>query len=554
MSQWSPEHGSLDFTTIRQLYRSRRYSPHDLIAFVFARIRATAHPNVFITLQDEAAVQTKLKAVQQLARDQGSAALPLLGIPFVVKDNIDVAGVPTTAACRGFAYTPEKSAAVVERLEAAGAVFIGKTNLDQFATGLTGVVSSYGATRNVFDSKYISGGSSSGSAVAVASGLVAFGVGTDTAGSGRVPAAFNNLVGLKPTRGLISNRGVVPACRSLDCVAIFTNNIDDAAEILNVTKGFDSADPFSRREANGLDLSVLKLPVSRFRFGVPCAEQLQFYGDVAAENLYRRGLERMESIGGKCVEVDASSFLEVGKLLYEGPWVTERLAAIEQFHAQHAEAIDPLVYKIMARANQYSSVAVFKALYRLQELRRESESQWAQMDIFALPTTGTIFKLEDAQADPGGVSAKLGLYTNFVNLLDLSAIALPLGFRPDGLPLGMSLIAPAFNEPNVIAIAQRFARNRYGGLLAATIEAELPSHAAEESDATGFAEHARTQICVVGGAPCGSAAELSIDGAGGDAGSPLQDGGELSVVRVAGDDAAEAGAGACGIVRGRGGD
>jgi allophanate hydrolase len=498
MTQWSPEHGSLDFATVRHLYHSRHISPQELIPLLFRRIHASPDPNVFITLLDEAEVRARFKRIQDAARDKSSARFPLFGIPFVVKDNIDVAGIPTTAACRDFLFTPQKSAHVVERLEAAGAILLGKTNLDQFATGLTGAASSYGPTRNPFNPDFISGGSSSGSAVAVARGFASFALGTDTAGSGRVPAAFNNLVGFKPSRGLISTCGVLPACRTLDCVALFANNINDAEELLQLTKGFDINDPFSRLEARDLDLSILKRPVGHFRFGVPLPDQLEFYGDAAAQKLYVAAVGRLESIGGRRVELDIAPFLNAGRLLYEGPWVAERLAAVQSFHAKHPESFHPAIYTIMARAHAHPSVSVFEALYRLQELKRQAESQWALMDILVLPTAGTIFRLDEAVADPAKVSAKLGLYTNFVNLLDLCAAALPAGFRPDGLPFGITLMAPAFEDGNILAIAERFSSNRYGGLLGATVQEKLPSRLSENALPAPSSAPPRTAVCVVG--------------------------------------------------------
>jgi allophanate hydrolase len=489
--------------------------PHEVIAAIYRRIRTADIPNVWITLLDESAVLDRVRALEETAiraaggggpggsgGGGGGAASrwPLLGIPFAVKDNIDVAGVPTTAACKDFAYTPQTSSALVEKLEAAGAILLGKTNLDQFATGLTGLLSSYGPTRNPFNSDYISGGSSSGSAVVVAAGLVSFALGTDTAGSGRIPAAFNHLVGLKPTRGLLSTRGIFPACRSLDCPSILALNVEDAAELLSLTKGFDSADPYSRPEANHLDLSLLKLPISSFRFGVPRRDQLDFFGDTAAEALYQQAIERLRSLGGERIEIDAAPFLEAGRLLYQGPWVAERLASMDAFHADHPDAFHPVTRSILDRGRTLTAVDTFRAQHQLEALRRRARAQWALMDLLLLPTAGTIPTVAEAQKDPAAASARLGLYTNFVNLLDLAAVALPAGLlpAPRNTPWGITLIAPAFSEPNLVALSQRFHPDPHGGLYGVSHSPQsrplLPFLAASPPS---FPEP-RTLICVVG--------------------------------------------------------
>jgi allophanate hydrolase len=376
-----------------------------------------------------------------------------------VKDNIDVAGLPTTAGCPSFAYTPPKSATVVERLRAAGAILVGKTNLDQFATGLVGVRSPYGPCSSVFDDRYISGGSSAGSAVAVAAGLVSFALGTDTAGSGRVPAAFNNIVGCKPTRGAVSAASVVPACRTLDCVSIFSLTCGDALEVMQVAAGYDSLDPFSRvgEEAS----PWLGGP---FRFGIPPPEQLEFFGDHAAADLFDAAQEQLASLGGTPVEIDFAPFRAVAELLYSGPWVAERLAAIREFFDEHQADMDPTVRAIIGGGARLTAVDTYEAIYRLAELRQKTMAEWSRMDVMLLPTTGTIYTLDEVKSDPIKLNSNLGFYTNFVNLLDLAAVAVPAGFRQNGLPFGVTLIGPAWTDSALLTLADRFHRAQEGKL------------------------------------------------------------------------------------------
>jgi allophanate hydrolase len=342
----------------------------------------------------------------------------------------------------------------VQRLQNAGAILIGKTNMDQFATGLVGTRSPFGPCSSVFDDRYISGGSSSGSAIAVAKGLVTFSLGTDTAGSGRVPAAFNALIGLKPTRGLLSTAGVVPACRTLDCVSILTSTVRQAHAVWSVAKGFDSADPYSRAPRPGEDAAPWL--DSAFRFGVPAGGQLEFFGDEEAQVLYWEAVRKVEQLGGKSVEIDFSSFRRAADLLYEGPWVAERLAAIQAFFRDHADEMNPVVRGIIAGGERYSAVDAFRGRYRLQELLRAAMKEWDGMDVLLLPTTGTIYTHDQVTANPVGLNKNLGYYTNFVNLMDLAAVAAPAGFRSNGLPFGISFIGRAFSDEALLALAHRY--------------------------------------------------------------------------------------------------
>ncbi|WP_042341423.1 allophanate hydrolase [Calothrix sp. PCC 7507] len=427
----------LEISSLLTAYRHAQLQPTEVISEIYRRIAARGNDAVWIHLipEEDAILQAKT------LESQTPEDLPLYGIPFAVKDNMDVAGLPTTAACPAYSYIPEKTATVVEQLLKAGAILIGKTNLDQFATGLVGMRSPYGACSSVFDDDYISGGSSSGSAVAVAAGLVSFSLGTDTAGSGRVPAAFNNIVGLKPTRGVLSTSGVVPACRSLDCVSIFTLNCRDAETVWQVASGFDATDIYSRP----LPLTTSAIPKT-FAFGVPSTEQLEFFGDRAAAQLYQQALQRLEAIGGQQVEIDFQPFLQAANLLYSGPWVAERLVAIKSFFQNQADAIHPVVRQIISNGSRYTAVDTFESLYVLAALQRQAAQQLQKVNVLALPTTGTIYTKAEVAANPIALNTNLGYYTNFVNLLDLSAIALPAGFRPNGLPFGITLMAPAFYD------------------------------------------------------------------------------------------------------------
>jgi allophanate hydrolase len=446
--------GPFDIAGLRDAYNARRLSPIDTAAEALKRIAAYPDPAVWITCVPENEVMARATALAQI----DPKTLPLYGIPFAVKDNIDCAGLPTTAACPAFTYTPPRNAHVIERLLAAGAILVGKTNLDQFATGLVGTRSPYGAPRSVFDQRYISGGSSSGSAVAVAAGLVAFALGTDTAGSGRVPAAFNNIIGIKPTRGLISTRGVVPACRSLDCVSIFAHTAGDGLDVLRVAAGFDPADDYSRRETTAL------LPETKLRFGVLPPSEREFFGDDENAKLYERAIARLETLGFVKVEIDFAPFRQAGALLYEGAWVAERLAALKDFVAVHGHEMDKSVHAIVTSAARLSAADAFESEYARASYRRAAEAEWAPMDVLLVPTAPAQYTVEQVNADPIALNRRLGHYTNFVNLLDCAAIAVPAGFRNDGLPFGVTLVAPAFTDAGLAVIADRFHRAGPSGM------------------------------------------------------------------------------------------
>ncbi|MBD5780716.1 allophanate hydrolase [Pelagicoccus sp. NFK12] len=440
---------SFDTTTLREGYLSGKFTVSDIIREVLARIEA-GDSKIWICVDTADRLLAQAKEIEE--KDPNS--LPLYGIPFAVKDNIDVAKLPTTAACPDYRYFADEDATVVAQLRAAGAIPIGKTNLDQFATGLVGVRSPYGIPGNAFDPQYIPGGSSSGSAVSVALGQVSFSLGTDTAGSGRVPACFNNLVGLKPSRGLLSSTGLVPACKSLDCISIFALNAFDAQAALRVAASYDPSDAYSRPNPLSLE-SPRRAYRDGMTFGVPSPEQLQFFGDENYLNLYLQSIARLEALGFKKQVIDFSPFLAAARLLYEGPWVAERYWAIQDLIKDAPEALHPVTRAIIEKGIDGTAVDAFDATYKLQAFRQETLSLWESVDFLATPTAGTHYTIEQLEADPIQLNSNLGYYTNFMNLLDLSSVAVPTGFTPKKMPFGITLIAPAFHDEKLLSIAHK---------------------------------------------------------------------------------------------------
>ena len=422
-------------------------SPEATIAQVYARIRQHDDPAIFITLRDEADAIAEARA---LAR-KGDTALPLYGVPFAVKDNIDVAGLPTTAACPAFAYTPKADATCVRRLRAAGAMPIGKTNLDQFATGLVGVRSPYGVPRNAFDPKLIPGGSSSGSGVAVAAGLVPFALGTDTAGSGRVPAGLGNIVGLKPSLGMVSTAGAVPACRTLDCISVFALTVDDAWAAFAAMAGPDLADPYTRNRPAGTPG-----PLPPLRIGVPIKGERVFFGDHASAAEFEAAIARFETLGASISEIDIEPFYETARLLYEGPWVAERWLAAQKLIASSPESMHPVTREIILGGARPHATDAFAAFYKLEDLRRVRDHIFRQIDVLLVPTMPTAYTVEQVLANPIELNSRLGTYTNFVNLLDLCGLALPASLRPDGIPFGVTVLAPGGSDALLASLGRRF--------------------------------------------------------------------------------------------------
>ena len=457
----------LDLDSLAEAYRSGATTPVAVAEKLAARADRAA-PEIWIhrvPRADLIAAARDLEArAQQAGQSDGARerALPLYGIPVAVKDNIDVAGLPTTAACPAYAYVARASATVVQRLTDAGALVVGKTNMDQLATGLVGVRSPYGIPRNPFDARYISGGSSSGSAVAVAAGLASFALGTDTAGSGRVPAALNNLVGLKPTGGLFSTHRVVPACRSLDCVSIFALTVEDACRVATAITAVDPADPLSRAAATRFDWSIAAAPRA-FRFAVVREDDLQFFGDTEAPRLYAAALDRWRALGGTPVPIELAPFVETARLLYDGPWIAERLAPFRELLAE-PDALLPVIREILSEGERVSGVDVFRGLAALDRLRAQVRAVLAGVDFLLVPSTPTIYTVDEVLARPRDLNARLGLYTNFVNLLQLCGLAVPNGFRADGLPSGITLIGLPDRDATLAAYGAAYQRALAGPL------------------------------------------------------------------------------------------
>ncbi|OLS60751.1 allophanate hydrolase [Pseudomonas putida] len=443
---------NLQLDALRKGYGAGEYSARDLILALRERA-AELNPrfNMFIHLLSVEELEPYLAALDGASLE----SLPLYGVPFAIKDNIDLAGIPTTAACPAFAYVPERSATVVEQLIRLGAVPLGKTNLDQFATGLNGTRSPYGACINSVLEEYPSGGSSAGSPLTVALGLTSFALGTDTAGSGRVPAALNNLVGLKASKGLISTAGVVPACRTLDCVTTFTATAPEASQLLQLLAVQDPRDEYSRANA-GWNLGSAFGRVGKFRFGVPREQDLEFFGCQEGPALFAAAVERLQALGGEAVTLDLSPFLEAARLLYEGPWVAERYSVVGELARTQPEAVLPVIHAVLAKAPQVSGVDTFRAHYRLQELKAECDRLLVGLECVLTPTIGRPVTLAELAEEPVLRNAELGYYTNFMNLLDYAAVAVPSGIMANGLPWGVTLFGRAFTDQYLLSLASAY--------------------------------------------------------------------------------------------------
>ncbi|MGY2681496.1 allophanate hydrolase [Pseudomonas tolaasii] len=468
----------LQLDNLRNAYLSGDTTPREVVLQLREKA-AQLNPDyhLFIHLLSVAELEPYLAALDGREPSQ----LPLYGIPFAIKDNIDLAGIPTTAACPAFAYVPQRSATVVEQLIALGAVPLGKTNLDQFATGLNGSRSPYGACPNSVLPDYPAGGSSAGSSLAVALGVASFALGTDTAGSGRVPAALNNLVGLKASKGLISTAGVVPACRTLDCVTTFTRTAREASQLLALTARLDPLDAYSRQNPAWNDASAFGAP-RPFRFGVPRAQDLEFFGCKQGPQLFQQAIARLLALGGEPVELDLSPFLEAARLLYEGPWVAERYSVAGELMAREPDAVLPVIRAVLATAPAVTGVDTFRAQYRLQALKAECDRLLEGLDCVLTPTIGRPVTLEELRAEPVLRNAELGYYTNFMNLLDYAAVAVPGGVMSNGLPWGVTLFGRAFTDHYLLGVADALQRQQDASL----------------GTPTGSASHDHTRLVVCG--------------------------------------------------------
>lgn len=458
-------------------YRSGKTEPRSEIHALRAQLQS--HDSSWIYLLSPAELDAQLDQL-----DSADSNLPLFGIPFAVKDNIDVAGIATTAACPAFSYLPERDATCVARLKKAGAIVLGKTNLDQFATGLVGTRSPYGAVPNTFKAEYVSGGSSSGSATTVARGLVPFSLGTDTAGSGRVPAGFNNIVGLKPTKGRFSTLGVVPACRSLDCVSVFALTVEDAETVARVMEGFDSADGYSRTAPTTASYFPL-----RPRFGIP--SEPNWFGDTEAEAAWQATLETLRALDIELVDINFASMFALAQLLYGGPWVAERGVAVGEFLQAHAADMNPVVRSIIEKSANFSAMDAFAAEYQRADLARQIQTLMNGVDALLVPTSPRHPTLAEVEADPILVNSQLGTYTNFVNLADCSALALPASMRADGLPFGITLIAPAWQDAALAAFGKTW--QAHTDLPLGTSQRKAPPLSAKNAAPEGY-----VRLAVVG--------------------------------------------------------
>lgn len=430
----------------QQAYRDAQ-QPAELLRALCNELSSS--DNAWICLASAAQLDAQLADLQALLENAGGdlSKLPLYGVPFAIKDNIDAAGWPTTAACPEFAYTAKADATVVAKLRAAGAILIGKTNLDQFATGLVGTRSPYGAVPNSFNPAYVSGGSSSGSASVVARGLVPFALGTDTAGSGRVPAGFNNIVGLKPSKGWLSNTGLVPACKTLDCISVFALTVGDALSVAQIAGGYDAADPYSRKNPGSAKVGMQAKP----RLAVP--SNPEFFGDTQNQAVFEQALGTLRELGAELVEIDFTPFQQLAEQLYYGSWVAERTVALEGVDPAH---INSVVRGIVANGHKYSACDAYKAEYIRAALSRAINDILAGFDALVVPTSPTLRTLAEMDAEPVLFNSQFGTYTNFTNLADLSALAVPAGFRADGLPAGITLLAPAWHDQALAAFGQRW--------------------------------------------------------------------------------------------------
>lgn len=446
----------LKLESLSSAYQSGETTPRGLITQLREQaIALNPEFTMFIHILSEQELEPYFAALEL----RQVSELPLYGVPFAIKDNIDLAGIPTTAACPDFSYIPQQSATVVAQLIALGAIPLGKTNLDQFATGLNGTRSPYGSCRNSVHADYPSGGSSAGSALAVALGVASFALGTDTAGSGRVPAALNNLVGIKATKGLISTAGVVPACRTLDCTTFLTATAAEASQLLALTAKKDRHDEYSRVNPSWNGASAFGTPTKGFRFGIPA--QPEFLGCIESAELFAATIENLKSLGGIAVEIDFTPFLDAAKLLYEGPWVAERYSVVQELIEQKPEAVLPVIHAVLQKTAENNAVDTFRAFYQLQKLKVKCDAILADLECILTPAYPRPVTLQELREEPVVKNSELGFYTNFMNLLDYSAVAVPAAFMENGLPWGVTLFGRPFTDQYLLGLANAL-QQRHG--------------------------------------------------------------------------------------------
>lgn len=473
--RWDPATSSLDFTSLRRAYAKEETTPTEVVEAVYERKERYGDRNVWIHLADKREALATAKRLESA----GPIGLPLWGIPFSVKDCNDVPGMPTTNAFPPMKYVPTQTGLAVKKLLDAGAICIGKVNMDQFGIGLVGTRSPYGECASVFDDRFISGGSSSGSGVSVGAGLVSFSLANDAAGSGRVPASFNNVVGVKPTPGAVSNSAVSGGgvVKTIETIAFFALTVEDGVELLKLAGGYDPQEPFSRKEAEHIDYSSSSL-AERFRFGVLRDKDLDFHGDSENAEGYADAIRVLESLGGTPVAIDFAPFVEARDLLYEGPWIAERSLVMDGIVAKHAEEIFPVTRQILSKASDFSAKDAFRAIHRIAELKRDVRRYWRDIDVLLVPTTPTTYTRQAIAEDPIELNTRLGTYTNFVNLMSMCGCAVPSGFRSNGTAYGMTILGESFQDGRVLEAARRyhFSRARSGLTLGATERAhpEVP--------------------------------------------------------------------------------
>lgn len=450
MTRWDPLTGSLALPVLRAFYQSGG-SPQDVFGAVFDRIGARGPDPAWIALRSRQEVMAEAAKLDRADIHQK----PLWGVPFGVKDNLDLAGMETTNGCRAHTRKAATTTPIVQCLIDAGAIPVGKNNMDQFGVGINGTRTDFGVPRCAFDEAYISGGSTSGGGVVVAAGLVSFAIGGDAAGSGRVPAALNNIVGLKPTPGLVPNTGIPTVAGLVGTNSLLTLTVDDAVTATQVILGYDPKDPFSKPEAENYALSAPDPPAT-FRFAVPDSASRHFSDDTEAARLFDEAVTCLESLGGTAVPTDITPFLEQARALYEGPFIAQRTANLEAFLAKHEADVFPATREILGWGHRYTAKDLFRAEYKLRAVKQFARTLFQDVAFLATPTTPTTVTVAQMLADNIGLNAMLGIYTNFVNLVDLPAISVPAGFRDDGLPLGLMLIGARLDDARLAAYAAAY--------------------------------------------------------------------------------------------------